>query len=71
MPFTSPADIADLHHSWRSLTHSLTADQIDHLAAKERHPAYTTRPGFLFLEALEFVTPGCVAEHLVELATRA
>lgn len=70
MPFTSPADIADIQDGWRSLTHSLTADQVAHLAAKERHPAYTTRPGFLFLEALEFVRPGCVAEHMVDLATR-
>ena len=70
MPFTSPADLAGIHDGWRSLTHSLTADQISHLAAKERHPAYTTRPAFLLLEALEFVTPGCVAEHMAELATR-
>jgi hypothetical protein len=70
MPFTSPADLADIHDGWRSLTNSLTAAQVEHLAAKERHPAYTTRPGFLFLEALEFVTPGCVAEHLVAQATR-
>lgn len=71
MPFTSPADIADIHDGWRSLTPSLTAAQVEHLAAKERHPAYTSRPGFLFLEALEFVRPGCVAEHMVELVTRA
>ena len=70
MPFTTPADIADIHDGWRSLTSSLTADQVEHLAAKERHPAYTNRPGFLLLEALEFVKPGCVAEHMVALATR-
>lgn len=63
MPFTPPARLGDLH-DWRALTSRLTADQVAHLTAKERHPAYTTRPGFLILEALEFVQPGCVADYV-------
>lgn len=69
MPFTTLIDTADLHSGWRSLADSLSADQVEHLAAKERHPAYAGRPGFLLLEALEFIKPGCVGDHLIEAAT--
>ncbi|CAN5471022.1 hypothetical protein BH10ACT9_BH10ACT9_40740 [soil metagenome] len=65
MPFSTLIDSADLHSGWRSLTDSLTDEQVRHLTAKERHPAYASRPGFLLLEALDFVKPGCVGDYMV------
>jgi len=69
MPMTSPLDTGDLQNGWRSLTDRLTADQVAHLSAMERHPAFTRRPRFLLLEALEYVQPGWTADYAVALAT--
>jgi hypothetical protein len=69
MPFTSRLDVGDLQRGWRSLTDRLTPDQVAHLSAMERHPAYTGRPRFLLLEALEYVQPGWTADYALSMAT--
>ncbi|CAA0136099.1 Uncharacterised protein [Mycolicibacterium vanbaalenii] len=68
MAFTPPLSVGDLRNGWRSLAQHLTADQVEHLSAMERHPAYAFRPGFLLLEALELVQPGWAAEYAAALA---
>ncbi|AQA05801.1 hypothetical protein BVC93_29405 [Mycobacterium sp. MS1601] len=69
MPFTPVAETGSVPDSWRSLAPQLTPAQVRRLAAMERHPAYTGRPGFLVLEALEYVQPGWAADYLTARAT--
>lgn len=71
MPFTSSVDFVDMPLGWRSLAGRLTPEQIRHLSAMERHPAYTHRPRLLLLEALEYVQPGAVGEYVATRVARA
>lgn len=70
MPFTPPLTAGAMRNGWRSLAQHLTPDQLEHLSAMERHPAYAYRPDFLLLEALELVEPGFVAEYVAGLAVQ-
>lgn len=64
MPFTPSVESVDVPLGWRSLAGRLTPEQVRHLSAMERHPAYTHRPQLLLLEALEYVQPGSVGEYV-------
>lgn len=71
MPFTSSVDSVDVPLGWRSLAGRLTPEQVRHLSAMERHPAYTHRPQLLLLEALEYVQPGSVGDYVAARAAQA
>ncbi|BBX53437.1 hypothetical protein GCM10009645_40100 [Mycolicibacterium poriferae] len=55
---------------WRALADRFTDEQVERLTTMERHPAYTGRPEFLLLEALEYVQPGLLGEYLAEIAAQ-
>ena len=62
--------VGAMRDGWRGVADRLTDEQVERLTTMERHPAYTGRPEFLLLEALEYVQPGLLGEYLARIAAQ-
>ena len=62
--------VGAIRDGWRGVADRLTDEQVERLTTMERHPAYTGRPEFLLLEALEYVQPGLLGEYLARIAAQ-